>query len=135
MNHDNNINSARSASMGGAALGTQQARVAEKATDYQLREENGCCAQGVVSPPTISTTIEVPAYHDFGTALHALKGGQRATRSGWNGRGMHIELQRSDLHSKMTRPYLFMKTADGDLIPWVASQSDLLAHDWAVLPA
>jgi len=57
----------------------------------------------------------------------------KMARVGWNGEGMHIEMQRPDEHSKMTRPYIFMKTADGDLVPWVASQSDLLAMDWVVV--
>lgn len=51
-------------------------------------------------------------------------------RSGWNGKGMWLCLQRSDEHSKMTLPYIYMKTADDQLVPWVASQTDLLAGDW-----
>jgi hypothetical protein len=67
----------------------------------------------------------------FGEALAALKINRRVTRSGWNGKGMWLELQRPDLGSKMTRPYIYMKAADDALVPWVASQSDLLADDWA----
>lgn len=69
----------------------------------------------------------------FGIALQLLDSGRKVTRAGWNGRGMWIELQRPDAHSKMTRPYLFMSTVDGDLVPWVASQTDLLASDWQVV--
>lgn len=68
---------------------------------------------------------------NFGQALQALKDGYRVTREGWNGQGMWLELQVPDEHSKMTRPYVFMKTVDGDLVPWVASQTDLLSSDWA----
>jgi hypothetical protein len=39
-------------------------------------------------------------------------------------------MQVPDEHSKMKRPYLYMSPVDGDLVPWVASQSDLLAEDW-----
>ena len=46
---------------------------------------------------------------------------------------MWIELQRPDEQSKMKRPYLFMSPVDGDLVPWVASQSDLLADDWILI--
>lgn len=67
---------------------------------------------------------------DFGIALDQLRLGRRVARNGWNGKGMWVEMQRPDAHSKMTRPYLFMKAANGDLVPWVASQSDLLASDW-----
>ena len=66
----------------------------------------------------------------FGFALHMLKHGHKVTRAGWNGRGMWIALQRPDPHSKMTLPYLYMSTASGDLVPWLASQTDLLASDW-----
>lgn len=67
---------------------------------------------------------------DFGIALDALNGGRRVSRLGWNGKGMWLALQKPDLGSKMTRPYIFMRAANGDLVPWVASQSDLLARDW-----
>lgn len=46
---------------------------------------------------------------------------------------MYIELQVPDAHSKMRKPYLFMRPVDGDLVPWVASQSDLLAGDWTTV--
>lgn len=70
---------------------------------------------------------------DFGHALSELRAGRRVARSGWNGRGMYVELQVPDQHSKMRRPYLFMRPVDGDLVPWVASQSDLLAGDWVTV--
>lgn len=66
----------------------------------------------------------------FSQALEHLKAGARVCRTGWNGKGMHIELQRPDEHSKMTLPYIFMFTAQGDRVPWLASQTDLLAEDW-----
>jgi hypothetical protein len=85
---------------------------------------------------------------DFGQALTALKDGQRVTRDGWNGKGMWLvlvpgstitvaadrplgqvapELVGSALEY---RPHVDMKTADGQIVPWVASQTDLLAEDW-----
>lgn len=70
---------------------------------------------------------------DFGWALKRLKGNQRVAREGWNGNGMHIALQTPDAHSKMRRPYLFMYPVDGALVPWVASQTDILATDWYIV--
>ena len=70
---------------------------------------------------------------DFGDALDALKGGVRVCREGWNGKGMWLELQVPDAGSKMTLPYIFMSTVTGDLVPWLASQTDLLAEDWEVV--
>lgn len=67
---------------------------------------------------------------DFGVALGELRGGARVSRQGWNGKGMYIEMQVPDENSKMSLPYLFMRTVDGNLVPWLASQTDLLAKDW-----
>lgn len=69
---------------------------------------------------------------DFGWALQKLWNGCKVFRHNWNGKGMYLKLQLPDSHSKMTRPYIYMRTADNQLIPWVASQTDLLAHDWEV---
>ena len=30
-------------------------------------------------------------------------------------------------------PHVDMKTADGKIVPWLASQTDVLAEDWAVI--
>lgn len=69
---------------------------------------------------------------DIGDAISALRGGLMVRRRGWNGKGMWLELQRPDAHSKMTLPYVYMHTAQGDLVPWLCSQTDLLAADWEV---
>lgn len=70
----------------------------------------------------------------FGQAIEELKRGGRVRRLGWNGKGMWLALQRPDAHSKMSLPYIYMSTVQGDLVPWLASQSDMLADDWEVLP-
>lgn len=67
---------------------------------------------------------------NFGDALALLKRGGRVSRAGWNGKGMWLQLQRPDKHSKMSLPYIYMFTATGDLVPWLASQTDMLAEDW-----
>lgn len=69
---------------------------------------------------------------NFSEALNELKKGLRVTRMGWNGAGMYIELQTPTETSKMKRPYIFMSPVDGQLVPWVASQTDLLAEDWII---
>jgi hypothetical protein len=70
---------------------------------------------------------------DFSFALRHVKMGYKATRLGWNGKSMWIALETPGEDSKMRRPYLYMKPVDGDLVPWVASQSDLLAEDWRLV--
>lgn len=69
----------------------------------------------------------------FEWAIVQLKGGQAVCRSGWNGKGMWIELQLPTGDSKMTLPYIYMKTADGQLVPWLASQTDILSNDWELV--
>lgn len=70
---------------------------------------------------------------DFGQAINALKKGHKVAREGWNGKNMFIELQVPNKLSKMSLPYVYMKTVTGDLIPWLASQADMLAEDWVAL--
>jgi hypothetical protein len=70
---------------------------------------------------------------DFGMALNHLRSGRRVSRSGWNGKGMWLALQTPDANSKMSLPYIYMSTVDGNLVPWLASQTDVLANDWGVV--
>lgn len=70
---------------------------------------------------------------NFGYALSLLKDGSKVYREGWNGKGMWLELQTPDKHSKMQRPYIYISTAQGELVPWVASHGDLLGTDWEVV--
>ena len=79
---------------------------------------------------------------NFGLALEELKKGNKVARKGWNGKGIFIELQRPTEKSKMTHPYIYIDTtglqtdnkfAPRDLVPWLASQTDMLAEDWQVV--
>lgn len=70
---------------------------------------------------------------NFGQALEQLKAGKRLTREGWNGPDQYIELQSPDENSKMKKQYIFIVPVDGLPVPWVASQSDIFAEDWAVV--
>lgn len=69
----------------------------------------------------------------FGWALSLLKDGKHLTRAGWNGKGMWLGLQVPDEHSKMGMPYIFISLPCGKLMPWVASQTDLLSEDWEIV--
>jgi hypothetical protein len=76
---------------------------------------------------------------NFGDALAALKDGKRVARSGWNGKGLWLELQRPDPHSKMTLPYVYLNypadaaNTPGARVPWLASQTDMLGEDWGIV--
>jgi hypothetical protein len=67
---------------------------------------------------------------DIGEAVSHLRRGGKVTRRGWNGFGQFLELQVPDEGSKMTLPYVFIETVSGQKVPWLASQTDLLADDW-----
>lgn len=78
----------------------------------------------------------------FGEAIEMMKNGKRVARKGWNGKGIFCEIQVPDEHSKMTSPYIYIDTtglqtdnpdAPKSLVPWLASQTDMLADDWMVV--
>lgn len=70
---------------------------------------------------------------DFGSALNCLRRGQSVCRGNWNGKGQKLTLQVPDAHSKMTLPYIYITTVQGDKVPWLASQTDMLASDWEIV--
>lgn len=83
---------------------------------------------------------------DFGEAIRHLKDGRRVARDGWNGKGMWLYYVPPARYAAQTptarrhfgetvpyRAYIAMVTVDGDVVPWVASQSDILADDWSVV--
>lgn len=85
----------------------------------------------------------------FGAALEALKQGKRVCREGWNGKGMWLALvTERDLstvgitptfsidhhaYDYSMAPWIGMKTADNMFVPWLASQTDVLANDWMIV--
>lgn len=71
---------------------------------------------------------------DFSEAFIKLKKGLKLARKGWNGKGLFVEAQYPDDNSKMGVPYLFIDATalGGTKAPWVPSQTDLFAEDWAV---
>lgn len=85
---------------------------------------------------------------NFGQALEALKAGEKVSRSGWNGKGMFLflvpgstfQVNRPPLlgiYPEGTtidyRPHIDMKDSEGKVVPWLASQTDILADDWGVV--
>ena len=85
---------------------------------------------------------------NFGDALKALKAGSNVARTGWNGKGMFVYFVPASSYPAQTgaakahfgddsmvpySAYVAMKTADDKVVPWLASQTDVLAEDWAIL--
>ena len=82
--------------------------------------------------------VEQPPIKHFGWALAALKRGEKVQRSGWNGKGMYLRFVDGwSMHGSKADiphlPFIVMKTADDCLVPWLCSQTDMLAEDWDVL--
>ena len=84
----------------------------------------------------------------FSEALSLIKQGEKVARKGWNGKSMFIFLVQGSTF-KVNRPPLLgiyeegteikyhahidMKTATGEIVPWLASQTDVLAEDWTIV--
>lgn len=85
----------------------------------------------------------------FGLAVEALKQGKKVARAGWNGKGMWLSLvkkghydvgcdtvgydpNKPDSQLELS-PWIGMKTADNKFVPWLASQTDVLADDWQIV--
>lgn len=90
----------------------------------------------------------------FGQAIHALKQGHKVARAGWNGKGMWLVLVPGTPAAQLREgtpyrnalgleeceilPHIDMWTVNADgrraMLPgWLASQSDMLADDWAIV--
>lgn len=84
----------------------------------------------------------------FGHAVQALKEGNKVARAGWNGKGMFLFLVPGSTFKVNRAPllgiypegteinynaHIDMKTADGSIVPWLASQTDVLADDWEIV--
>lgn len=84
---------------------------------------------------------------DFGWAINQLKAGNKVSRAGWNGKKMFLFLVPGSTFQVNRRPllgiypegttitycpHIDMKTADDKVVPWLASQTDVLAEDWCI---
>lgn len=81
----------------------------------------------------------------IGWAVKQLQHGSKVRRSGWNGKDMFLFLVPGSKFTVNRAPLLGiypagteieyhshvdMKTAQGYVVPWLCSQTDLLATDW-----
>jgi len=92
----------------------------------------------------------IEATNGIGWAVKAMQDGKRVARAGWNGKGMWIVLQKAypqgiPINANTADatglplgtvcvfdPYVMMRTASGSFVPWLCSQTDLLAADWTL---
>ncbi|MCW5932045.1 MAG: DUF2829 domain-containing protein [Bacteroidetes bacterium] len=84
----------------------------------------------------------------FSEALNEIKTGHKVARSGWNGKNMFVFLVPGSTFTVNRAPllgiypegtvinyhgHIDMKTADNMVVPWLASQTDILAEDWNIV--
>lgn len=83
---------------------------------------------------------------NFSEALTAVKEGKKARRVGWNGEfiflvaGSTFKVNRPPLlgiypvgHEINYHGHIDKRELDGQIVPWVASQPDLLDEDWEII--
>lgn len=81
---------------------------------------------------------------NFGQAIEAFKQGKKIARTGWNGKGMFLIYVPSEKWGIIDKiglgipkgnllPWIGMKTADNKFVPWLASQTDMIAEDWEIV--
>jgi hypothetical protein len=68
--------------------------------------------------------------HGIGWVVEQMMRFLKVRRAGWNGKGQYLMLQVPNPMGKMSLPYVYITTVEGKLVPWVCSQTDLLATDW-----
>lgn len=86
--------------------------------------------------------------NEIGWAIQQMRDGKKVARAGWNGKGMFLYYvpagnypAKTDVAKKEWgenglvpyQPYIAMKTVQGTVVPWLASQTDILAEDWTVI--
>ena len=111
--------------------------------DYTQRllytAENILSDEWIIANEENTTILGGEPTFNFGEAIKYLKRGFKVARKGWNGKGIYLEMQKPDEHSKMTLPYIYIVTntlvsdnphAPRGVVPWLASQTDMLCEDW-----
>lgn len=99
--------------------------------------QSGAAMGGCSTPdrsPSVRVFLDVAANSSFSEALRHVVDGGHAACAGWNGPGQYVFAQYPDKGSKMTAPYLVLRNSQGGYLPWVPSQGDVFARDWAMIP-
>ena len=68
---------------------------------------------------------------NFGDCLYYMKIGASVRLPFW-GEDVRLTMQFPDKHSKMTHPYIYVKSRNG-LVPWTATQIELIREDWELI--
>lgn len=140
-------------------IGTKIIQAEPQAKNYGPTEGQGQPGYKVVYPDGYTSRSPAEAFEEayrpceamnFGLAIEALKKGHRVARTGWNGKGMFLYYVPAAAYPAQRNPlgtmtgvfpddmvpycaYIAMKTAQDNVVPWLASQTDVLADDWQIV--
>lgn len=114
-------------------------------------EANTSTYEGYVSwspKKVFEATYNASGNMTFGDALMMLNRGEKVARTGWNGKNMFLFLVSGSTFKVNRAPllgiypegteinyhaHIDMRTADGTIVPWGHSQTDILANDWVLV--
>ena len=128
------------ASIDGIVIHCKEGNILYNYTERLLyTAENIISDEWIIADENNTTILGGEATFNFGEAIKYLKRGFKVARKGWNGKGIYLEMQKPDENSKMTLPYIYIVTntlvsdnphAPRGIVPWLASQTDMLCEDW-----
>ena len=128
------------ASIDGIVIHCKEGNILYNCTERLLyTAENIISDEWIIADENNTTILGGEATFNFGEAIKYLKRGFKVARKGWNGKGIYLEMQKPDENSKMTLPYIYIVTntlvsdnphAPRGIVPWLASQTDILCEDW-----
>ncbi|MBO5416104.1 MAG: DUF2829 domain-containing protein [Clostridia bacterium] len=128
------------ASIDGIVIHCKEGNILYNCTERLLyTAENIISDEWIIADENNTTILGGEATFNFGEAIKYLKRGFKVARKGWNGKGIYLEMQKPDENSKMTLPYIYIVTntlvsdnphAPRGIVPWLASQTDMLCEDW-----
>ena len=110
-------------------------------------------SEDLLAVSAVNPTVDSQEQHqeptmDFGYAVKMMKDGKRVSRIGWNGKCMFLfvvkgatvtkaiedcygDPSKKGVHTALDA--IYMHTVRGNLVPWLASQTDVLAEDWVIV--
>lgn len=121
-----------------AFIDERMAKEAEAKREADIAEKRKAVADAAARDEADRNRPLRESDNDIGWVVSVLRMGSRVRRRGWNGKGMFLILAKRS-HAEcpsnerlLVEPHVLIWAADGKVVPWLCSQSDLLARDWEI---
>lgn len=108
---------------------------------YEIIDSDGCVSWSPKN--SFEKNYRTSGTMNFGHALELMKSGFDVARKGWNGKNMFLfiidgnywdfDVKTLLLFGALNASFIAMRTADSSIVPWLASQTDMLAEDWKIV--